>query len=492
MYIPLQIPPGVYKNGTEYQSKGRWNDSNLVRWYEDTIRPIRGWRKRQATQLSGSPRGLITWRDNSNNRWIAVGTHTKLYIVNEAGTVKDITPTGYVSGLPDATARIGYGYGTYGSFAYGVARPDLGSVEPATTWAMDTWGQNLIACADKDGKIYEWSRGFTTPDLAVAVANAPTGNQSALVTDERFLFALGAGGNPRKVQWSDQEDNTTWSPSTLNQAGDFELTTVGTLQCGKRFRGSALLFTDVDVHVATYIGPPYVYSFERAGTGCGVISKQSVGVNDNAAIWMSRSGFWFYDGFVKPLQSDVSDYVFGNINMTQASKIYCVHNSRFGEMWWFYPSATSNEVDSYVSFNYRENHWAIGSLARSAGTDAGVFSNPIMVSPSGFVYEHEVGFDYEGATPYAESGPIEIATGDRVVSITGMVPDENTQGDVQARFSTRFYPNAPEFNYGPYAMANPTSVRVTGRQIAVRIEGVTNTSWRVGIPRLDVVLGGKR
>jgi len=492
MYIPLQIPPGVYKNGTEYQSKGRWNDANLVRWYENTIRPVNGWRLRQSTQLSGAPRGLITWRDNSADRWIAIGTHTKLYAINEAGTTKEITPTGFTAGIADAVVKIGYGYGGYGTAAYGIARPDLGSVTPATTWALDTWGEYLVACSNSDGKLYEWELDFSTPTVAAAILNAPVNNQSLLVTDERFLFALGSGGNPRKVQWCDQEDNTDWTPSTLNQAGDFELATVGTLQCGKRFRGSALLFTDVDVHVATYIGPPYVYSFERAGTGCGVISKQSVGVNDNAAIWMSRSGFWYYDGFVKPLTCDVSDYVYKNLNNNQASKIYCVHNSRFGEMWWFYPSATSNEVDSYVSFNYRESHWAIGTLSRSAGTDAGVFVNPILVSPNGFVYEHEVGFDYEGATLYAESGPIEIATGDRVVSVTGLVPDETTQGDVQARFSTRFYPNAPEFNHGPYSMANPTSVRVTGRQIAVRIEGVTNTSWRVGVIRLDAVLGGKR
>jgi hypothetical protein len=492
MYIPLQIPPGVYKNGTEYQSKGRWNDANLVRWYEGTMRPVRGWRKRQETQLSGAPRGLITWRDNSGDRWLVVGTHTKLYVINTLGTTKEITPSGFLAGSADAVVKLGYGYGAYGAFQYGIERPDTGAFTPATTWSLDTWGQNLVACSSTDGKIYEWSLGFATPDLATVIATAPEDNQSILVTDERFLFALGADGNPRKVQWSDQEDNTEWTPSTLNQAGDFELTTVGTLQCGKRFRGSALLFTDVDVHVATYIGPPYVYSFERAGTGCGVISKQAVGVNDNAAMWMSRNGFWYYDGFVKPLVSDVSDYVFSNINMTQASKIHCVHNSKFGEMWWFYPSSGSNENDSYVLFNYRENHWSIGSLSRTAGTDAGVFSNPIMVSPDGFVYEHEVGFDYNGAKPYAESGPIELGTGDRVLSVTEMIPDEKTQGDVRAFFATRFYPNEPEFNYGPYSLNSPTPVRVTGRQVALKIEGVENASWRFGVPRLNVVVGGRR
>jgi len=492
MYIPLQLPPGVYKNGTEYQSKGRWNDANLVRWYEGTIRPVGGWRKRQSSQLTGRPSGIISWKDNSGDRWIAAGTQSKLYAINALGTTKEITPTGIVAGNADAVVKLGYGFGAYGTDEYGTIRRDTGTFTPATTWALDTWGEFLVACASSDGKLYEWDLGFATPDLAVAITNAPTNNQSLLVTDERFLFALGAGGNPRKVQWSDQEDNTTWTPSTLNQAGDFELTSVGTLQCGKRFRGTALLFTDVDVHVATYIGPPFVYSFERAGTGCGVISKQSVGVNDNAAIWMSQNGFWYYDGFVKPLVSDVSDYVFSNLNRAQTSKVYCVHNSKLGEMWWFYPSSGSNENDSYVLFNYRENHWSIGSLSRTSGVDAGVFENPLMTSADGYVFEHEVGFDYDGAKPYVESGPIEIATGDRVVSVNEMVPDENTQGDVQARFSTRFYPNAPEFKFGPYSMANPTPVRVTGRQIALRIEGVTNTSWRVGVPRLNVVIGGKR
>lgn len=492
MFIPLALPPGVYKNGTDYQSKGRYNDANLVRWYEGTIRPMGGWRERPSTQLDGKPRAIITWRDNSGDRWIVVGTHTELYVSNEAGTVKEITPTGIEPGIPDATVKLGYGFGVYGNDAYGTIRQDTGNFTPATTWSLDTYGQNLIACQSKDGKIYEWPLGFATPTLAAQVANSPEDCSAILVTDERFVFALGADGNPRKVQWCDQEDNTAWTPSTLNQAGDFELTTLGTLQCGKRFRGSALLFTDVDVHVATYIGPPYVYSFERAGTGCGVISKQSVGANDNSVIWMSSNGFWIYDGFVKPLPCDVGDYVFNNMNVAQRSKVSCVHNSRFGEMWWFYPGASSVEVDSYVVYNYREGHWTIGSLDRSCGTDAGVYQNPLMVSPDGFIYEHEAGHLYDGAKPFAESGPFEIGVGDRVVSVTELIPDEKTQGDVVIRLSTKFYPNAPEFSFGPFSMTSPTAVRVTGRQIAIRIEGSQNTGWRFGVLRMNVVVGGRR
>ena len=489
-YIPLQIPPGVFKNGTEYQSKGRWNDSNLVRWFEGTIRPVGGWRKRTTAQLAGKARGLINWRDNSNNRRIAIGTHSKLYVLSESNTLTDITPATFTVGDADAVQKIGYGYSTYGSFAYGVARPDLGSVTPATTWSLDTWGEYLVGCSSKDGKLVEWQ---LDPALdAVALTNAPTGNTGLVVTQERFVFALGAGGNPRKVQWCDQENNTVWTPLATNQAGDFELTTVGSLQCAKRIRGTTILFTDVDVHTATYIGPPYIYSFERVGTGCGVISKQSVAATDNACIWMAGSGFWIFDGFVKPLPSDVSDYVYSNLNTTQASKIYCVHNSAYGEIWWYYPSLSSNENDSYVTYNYREGHWAIGTLIRTCGTDKGIFSNPILVDADGYIYEHEVGNNYDSQTLYAESGPVELGNGDRVMSLTGLIPDEKTAGDVTASFSTKFYPNTTKYSYGPYTLSSPTSVRLTGRQIAVKIQGNALTDWRVGVIRFDGKAGSMR
>jgi hypothetical protein len=492
MYIPLKLPPGIYRNGTEYQSAGRWYDANLVRWYENTLRPMGGWRKRATGQMSGLCRGFITWRDNSANRWIAAGTHTKLYAMNEGGTLKDITPTGFTTGLASALSTTGYGYSTYGTLAYGTARPDNGASQPATTWSMDTWGEYLVACSNADGKLYEWQLGFTTPTLAAAITNAPTSNKALLVTAERILMALGAGGNPRKVQWCDQENNTLWTPAGDNLAGDYELATPGTLIAGKRVKGVNLLFTDVDVHTAQYVGAPFVYGFEKAGSGCGLISAQAVAAIDTAAIWMSKAGFWIYDGYVKPLPSDVSDYVFGNINFNQASKVYAVHNSKFGEIWWYYPSSASNENDSYVTFNYRENHWNIGTLARTAGTDAGVFTNPMAVSTDGYIYEHEVGFAYDSASVYAESGPVQLGNGDNIMSIRQVVPDEQTLGEAVVSFKTRNYPTGTQSTFGPYTAANPTDVRFAARQVNVKVTGAVLADWRIGVMRLDAVPSGKR
>jgi hypothetical protein len=122
-----------------------------------------------------------------------------------------------------------------------------------------------------------------------------------------------------------------------------------------------------------------------------------------------------------------------------------------------------------------------------------VYRFPIYASPvDKKIYEHEVGFDYGGSLPFAETGPILLGNGDSVMNITQMIPDEKIQGEVTATFKTRFYPNDTERSYGPYDMSNPTSLRVTGRQLRFRVDGVNGSDWRVGVTRLETKAGGKR
>lgn len=490
--IDLNIPAGVYRNGTDLQSMGRWRDANLVRWHDGVMRPIGGWRTRSDTAGASKLRGMLTWTDNSDDRWIGAGSYNKLYIWNTGGTQFDITPAGLTAGREDALAFTGYGGGLYGYHGYGVARPDTARILPATSWHLQPWGEYLLACNADDGKIYQWT--LNTGSAAALLSNAPTSNTGILVTQERFLFALGAGGNPRKVQWSDRENNNTWTAAATNEAGDLELNTSGHIMAGVNVQGQSLILTSRDAHVANYVGPPYVYGIERAGTSCGLAAAQACVVVDAGAFWMGVGSFYGYSGGrVQELQSDVSDYVFNDLNKAQVSKAFGVSNSAFGEIWWFYPSAGSTENDRYVVYNYVENTWYIGELARTAGADRGAFRQPMMADADDRkIYEHEIGFDYGTLTPFAESGPFRIATGDQVMSVTELLPDEKTQGDVNAVFKARFYPNGTERSYGPYSLSNPTSVRFTGRQLRMRVEGQRLADWRVGINRIDVVSGGRR
>jgi hypothetical protein len=295
------------------------------------------------------------------------------------------------------------------------------------------------------------------------------------------------------VQWSDREDNTVWTPLSTNEAGDIELQTAGQIMLGLRARGQALILTDQDAHTATYQGPPFVYGFERVGSSCGAISRLCAVSVDAGVFWMGSRGFFTYaGGAVRDVPCEVSDYVFGDINLPQSSKVAAVANARFNEIWWFYPSNDSIENNRYVTFNYKENHWSTGNIARTSGVDVGIFTTPIWFTPTGVAVNHEIGHQTCGSEVFAESGPVQMATGDTVMSALMLIPDEKTQGQVTTTFRTRFYPNDVERTYGPYAMANPSNLRFTGRQMSMRVTGEQNTDWRWGVPRVDVRPSGLR
>lgn len=491
MLLPLEIPPGMFRSGTDLQSVGRWREGNLVRWRGGALQPVGGWEIGAAEPMGNPPRGAHVWRANDASRYVAAGTADGLFVVNAARSVLDITPADLVAGGVDAVVPTGYGRGAYGSGLYGGLALDTGTLDDAASWSLDNWGENLVACSDADGRLLEWN--LVPTDEAAPISNSPIDCVGLVVTEERILMALGADGNPRKVQWSDQEDNTAWSPSPTNQAGALELTTRGRIMCARRVRGQVLILTDQDAHTATYQGPPFVYGFERVGINCGVFSRMALATVDSGAYWMGPAGFFRYaGGAVEPVACEVLDFVLGDINRTQASKIWSVEQGGFGEIWWFYPSSEGIEVDSYVALSVTEGHWSTGRLARTAGVPDGVFRFPIWFDAAGQAYDHEFGANLHGGVAFVRSGPVQLGIGDRVLSAVRLLPDERTQGETIATFTTRFHPNNVARTYGPYPMAAPTSVRFTGRQVEVQITGAPMTAWRVGIPRLEVRAGGAR
>jgi hypothetical protein len=489
--IPLQLPPGQYRNGTDFEASNRWRDASLVRWLDGSLRPVGGWTSRKTSAFAAAPRAMLTWLDNSSDSYLAGGTYNKLYYVNPSQTVYDITPSGLTAGNLNGALNVGFGGGFYGYTNYGRAPTSSGIYAEATTWSLDTWGEYLMACSSKDGKIYEWQ--LNTGVVAQVVANAPVNNKALVVTEERFVFALGAGGNPRKIAWCDQENNTSWTPAATNQAGDFELQTVGQIMCGLRMRGRTLILTDNDAHVAQYSGAPFVYGFERVGTACGVASRRGAVAIDEGAFWMGQNGFFTFDGSVaSEIPCEVSDYVFGDMNPSQITKVYAVHNSQHGEIWWFYPSATSTENDRYVALDYKEGYWTTGELDRTAGVDQGVFKNPIWADASGNLYNQETGYTHGTTKPYAESGSISLGNGDSIMKVTQLIPDEKTQGQVEVTFKTRFHPNDTETSHGAFTLGNPTDVRFQGRQVRIKVQGTGNENWRSGVMRIEANAGGRR
>lgn len=525
--LPLKIPAGIVRNGTKYQSKGTWYDAQLVRFAEGTIKPMGGWRRLRKDDgtgldaLDGYPRAVVAWRTDDNSTFIVIATTSKLYCF-AGGVLHDITPVGFTEGTADtepSTTSGTYGAGAYGTGAFGVGASAASMIE-ASMWQLDTFGDFLVGVSTSENKLYGWDSDLLTlpAEITGVGVGAPTTATGVVVTPERFLVALGVDDNVRKLQWADQETTSGWDilqPSATT--GDFELTTDGRLVCGARTKGETLLWTDTDLHAMRYIGGTLIYQFVLLGEKCGIISPRAKVTFDTKAIWMGRKNFFVYDGFVQPIPSAVHDYVFGDFNEQQAVKVWATTIAEHGEVWWYYPSALSNECDRYVVYNYRENHWNIGKLRRAAGIDAGALSSPFMVAPSGEVFEHELllstrpsvvgesvgfyiltedggvillenggGLMTEEHHPYLESGPVEIGDGDRLMSVQRLVPDEKTRGQVLATFFGANYPTEAEEEHGPYDMSNISNVRFKARQVRIRLDENELADWRVGVLRLGV------
>jgi hypothetical protein len=507
-FVPLKIPPGMSRPGTVYDAKGRWYDGNLVRWYEGAMQAIGGWQKMtnssDVDRTTGAvTRSLFAWRMNDNTPVLAAGYSGGIYIL-KADTFTDVTLTGLSAGANNTTTYTSsgslYNTGIYGYGFYGKGNEAITIATESTVWQFDAFGEDLVAVAKHDGKLWYIDMTGVTAANWTSANSAPANNASVVVTPENFIMCLGAENDGRRVQWNDQTDSTDWvTTDPTNQAGFFLLGSPGKLMTGKAARNETLLWTDLDLWSARYIGGSLVYSFQRLGNHCGAISRNCVGMVDGTAFWMGPRGFFMYDGYVRNVPSEVGDYVFEGLNVNQYNMVTCVPNSTFGEVTWYYPH-DSSENNRYVTYNYRDNFWILGALERTAGVDRGAFQYPIAVDASGALYEHEVGTSYldtDDATEvivYAESGPFELGNGSDTMVLQEYIPDSRTLGDLAMVIFHSLYPTADETTSATFTAANPTNMRINARQIRLKIlqadgrEGL----WRFGTPRIDVAKGSQR
>lgn len=495
---PVKLPPGMYANGTPYEAKGRWRTGNLVRWVEGRLRPVGGWSRLTPAPMDGVPRGLHAWSGLQAQRRVGIGTNTKLYAFDQ-NSLFDITPVGFVPGREVSIYGLGYGANLYGREAYGTVRSGSGLVLDASTWQLDNFGDLLVACATSDGKIYQWPN---PANPAIPCPNSPTGCRGVFVTDERFLVAIGAGGDPRRIAWASQETIDTWAAATGNSAGGFNLQSNGIAVSSLKLPGQTLIFTTTDVHSFRFVGAPFFYGRERVGSSCGIVGPNAKASIDSRAVWMSYNNFYIYDGSVQALPCDVWDAVFPNFNVLQGAQVYGGTNADFGEVWFFYPSANSTVCDSYVVWNYKYNYWFTGQMQRSAWVDREVWPNPLAADEGGHLWQHETGWLDNGQTRvpnvYVTSGPIELGNGEQFLDVDQAIPATTTPTSLQVSFGLQRTPDDSTFGTtaGPYPLGargdGYVDMRFSARQATMTVQATADTDWTFGPIRLMAETGSER
>jgi hypothetical protein len=496
----LAFLPGLFANRSKRGSKTRWVDGNLVRFMDGVPAQMGGWTLKAHTgvAIAGAARGIIGWRPNSQNgRFAAIGSDQGAFLY-DGDNVSSITPAGFVVGLGGTILGAGYGSDRFGVGTFGTERASTGNLLDASNWTFDMFGETLIGCFSTDGHIYEFTSG--TDAALIAIVGAPTA-RAICMSDERHLFAFGADGVPGRVKWSDRENYRVWEPLETNRAGSYDLQVTSPFQCGKRVRGQILGWTQTEVFAFAPLFNASVYSRDRISTGSGCVGPQACAVvTDNTgetAYWFGRTDFFLYDGFVRTLPCELHDFVFNDVNLLQGAKFEARTNRAFKEVWFWYCSAASAEVDRAVVYNYGNQTWSKALISRLAWLDAGIFDKPLAVDAAGAIYEHESGATADGATmpSYVVSHPITVGVGQQMAELDQFWPDmQEDSTSCKVSFLTRDTPGGATTTIGPYAFNvgdGFVPLAFSTREFQVRIDG-NGGKWELGVPLISMQGGSQR
>ena len=425
------------------------------------------------------------------------------------------------TGTNNYIPSVGYGVGPYGSGPYG-GGGDLLFSGQLRLYSQDTFGDDLIF-NPRAGGVYFWdesvgvaTRAVALPDMSGA-SNAPIAAFQVMVSPiDRHVICFGVNPigdssiDPLLVRWSDQENVVDWTPTAINSSGGKVLSSGTKIVGAIKTRQEKLIFTDTSIHSMRFSGAPFVYQFAVVAENVTILSPRAAISVGDSVFFMDMEGFYLYRGAIQPLPCSVLDYVFSNLDRGQAYKVFVTNNTDNSEITWFYPTGESqSEINRYVTYNYDEEVWTIGSMGRGAWIQASTKTYPISSSndtvniETNYLYNQEFGYDADGAemAPYAESGLMPLGDGDSFEFMSRFISDFKISGNKNnANFNVLikagdFPMEAPTVRYTSTVLATTkqSHVRVRAREIALRIEGKgTGYGWTMGDFRFDLRTDGKR
>ena len=400
----------------------------------------------------------------------------------------------------------------------------------ATTFNLSTTPTGaLIDTTGSQSGVHKISqRGVLLSSLNGATG-VPTSQNYFLVSDaSRFVLCFGTNEigsstvNPMLLRWSDQENPVDWTPTATNQAGSLTLSRGSRIITAIQTRQEILVFTDSAFYSLQYLGPPFVWGSQILADNISIVGPNAVAIASGVVFWMGLDKFYMYDGSVKTMRCDLRKFIFNDLNMAQSDQIFAVTNEGFNEVWWFYCSSGSMAIDQYVVYNYLEDIWYYGTMARTAGLDSGIRQFPIAATYSNNIVEHENGLnDQETGTAtainaYITSSQFDIGDGHNFAFVYRMLPDITFNGSTSNSPVATMYLNGLK-NSGS-GLNNPASVggsnsanvtgtamipveqftgqvftRIRGRQMQFKVESdQLDMTWQLGSPRIDIRNDGRR
>lgn len=430
------------------------------------------------------------------------------------------------AGLPNNAASVGWNAGPYGSDGYGIGVGE-GAGRQLRIWNHNNFGEDLLF-GPRGGGIYYWdatlgvnSRGVDLATLPGA-SDVPLFHNQLLVTESRFVLAFGANPqgsmvqDPMLIRWSDQESPQMWTSTAINLAGDLRLAAGTKIITAVQTRQEILVFTDTAVYSLQFLGAPLVFGATLVADNISIASPNAVVVANNVVYWMGKDKFYTYSGRSETLPCSVRQFVFENINLDQIDQVYGGLNPGFNEVWWFYPDNTAIfDNNRYVTWNFQDNAWAVGSMQRSAWLYAGVRGYPVAAFTDR-ILQHEIGTDDMSGdmsmpiASYIETADVDLDDGDKFAFIRRLLPDITFAGSravtpqvtltIKPRnnsggpYINEVQPAVTRFESVPYEQFTEyVYIRARGRQMMFRLDSTAlGVTWQLGLLRMDVRTDGSK
>lgn len=530
-----------------------------------------------ASNPCGIPKAILEKAHNitvidTNNYSINILSLTSLTTNSTTASGGSVTLSHYVLNTPSLD-RTGWGDAS-----------ETGSIgQQLRLWTAENYGRALVFAA-RGGDIYYWdgvesggiehsgapysrAQSLYTEALSAyptTAANTPSKANAIIASNERFIILFGTesmDGNfySMLVRWSNQNDPFQWTPSITNQSGEYRLSHGSQIMQAVQTRQETLIFTDSALYSMQYQGPPYVWGFQLLMDNISIISPQSAYTVNGVTYWMGIDKFYMYNGTVATLPCTVKQYVFEDMNYSQAFQFFVGGNSGYNEVWWFYCSeyeqdnagdaidsdgnkawqtgnapVPNTKINKYVIYNYLDNVWYIGSMARTAWLDSGLRQYPMAADYNGRILNHENGVDdwsgdsAERIYSYITSSEFDISDGQSFGYIWRILPDINFNASNinNPRAYITLYPRRnsgadydptkyttaynPDTAFSPYAITSRDDyskqpvytvqqfdgqvyTRVRARQVMFKLQSTgVGVAWQLGAVRLDVKTDGRR
>jgi hypothetical protein len=494
--------------------------------------------------------GVITATVLNKEYQVAAVTSNNVYTITStvAANASDVGNGGgsvvgtyqITTGSATSTVSVGWGAGGWGGITTGYSSTGWGSPAPAGVgfgaqlrlWSQANFGEDLIF-NPRGGGLFIWEVN-ANPNIfdrgtLLTTGDTPDFCNFVMVSDSsRFVLCFGVNDygsgtqNPMLIRWSDQEDYTQWTPAITNQAGSFTLSEGSVIITATQARQEILVWTDSALYSMQYLGPPYVWGFQILSDNLSIVSPNATSSVNNITYWMGVDKFYMYSGRVETLYCPLRQYIFNDINLSQGFQFFSGTNEGYNEVWWFYCSADSTEIDRYVIYNHLEKIWSYGNLDRTAWLDSSLRDTPMATGYNGQLIYHESGVDDGTTNPptaitsFCQSADFNIGDGHNYGFGYRMIPDVTFNGSTVnnpavtltlrprqnpgSNYSTSATPTVTSTqnyqstrNYEVQQFTEIVYVRVRGRQMAFRISSSTlGVQWQLGVPSLDVRPDGRR